>query len=266
MSRIRLEDIKVGNSYVVDNSKTSKKTESIPQAVQIQEDNSAVSDAEIEAQRIITAAQEEARNIIEQTRQKSEELFNQSHEEGMKAGYNAGYEVGLKQVQEDFTNQIRSVDIIAKTAFNVKKEIIVSAEQEILQLSVVIAEKLLRHQLEVNPELILNIVKAAINELKDKEEVKIVVNPSVTNCLYEFSDELKQSINGLKKIKIIEDKTVPSEGVIIESLESRIDARLDSQITEITKRIMKEAAERPLTDKLVKEIDIKIEEPGNLEE
>lgn len=264
LSRIRLEDIKEGNSFVVNNSSTGKKPEKINP--NIQTGNSAVSDAEIEAQNIIDTAKNEATRIIEETQNKSQELFNQAQAEGMKAGYDAGYEKGLSQVQDDFINQVKSVDIIAKSAFRVKNEIIVSAEQEVIQLSITIAEKLVRQKFDIQPEIILNIVKAAINELKDKEEIKIVVNPAITKYLYEFSDELKRTINGLEKIKIIEDRTIPAEGVIIESLESRIDARLDSQITEITKKLMKKVTEDPVLKKIPKEIEIKIEEPKNFKE
>jgi len=263
LSRIRLEDVKVGNSYIVENSTTG--TNSEKNSNNTSEESNAASESEIEAQNIINAAQQEAARIIEEAKAKSEELFNQAQEEGLKFGQAAGYDDGIQQLQTNFINQIKSVDIIAKSAFAVKKEIILSAEQEILQLSIAIAEKLIRQQLEIHPETILNIVKTAINQLKDKEEVKVIVNPAVTNYLYEFSDDLKQSINGLEKIKITEDKTIPPEGVIVESLESRIDARLESQIDEITKTIMKESQEHPIMEDLPKEIEIKIEEPGNLE-
>ncbi|MDD3013194.1 MAG: FliH/SctL family protein [Candidatus Gastranaerophilales bacterium] len=259
MSRIRLEDVEVGHSYVIKNTSANKLSESISE--EVQQENTAVAEAELEAHNIISAAHQKSARIIEEAQKTSQESFNQSKEEGMKAGYDAGYKNGVHQIQADFINQIKSVDIIAKSAFNVKKEIIISAEQELLLLAVTIAEKIVRQQLEIHPETILNIVKAAINQLQDKEEVKIIVNPAVTNYLYEFSDELKQSINGLEKIKIIEDRTVPLEGVIVESLDSRIDARLDSQITEITKKIMKESAEHPVMEEIPKEIEIKIEEP-----
>jgi len=252
LSRIRLEDVKVGNSYIIDSSTDIK-----PENDNTEQEKAVIIEAEKQAQIILEKAQQEALRIIEDTQNKSQELFNQAQEEGQKAGYSAGYETGIQQIKTEFVNQIKSIDILASSVFDIKKEIIVSAEQEIVKLSIVIAEKLVRQQIDIDPEIIKNIVKAAINELKDKEEVKIVVNPAVTDYIYEFSEELKQTINGLEKIKVIEDKTIPPDGVIVESLESRIDARLDSQIVEITKRLMKEAAQNPV----LKEIEIKIEEP-----
>jgi len=94
---------------------------------------------------------------------------------------------------------------------------------------------------KVNTEIILSIIRAAINELKYKEEVKILVNPAITQCIYDLSEELKQTIKGLNHIKIIEDKTIPPDGFMIESPDSRIDARLETQLAEITKNIMTEA-------------------------
>jgi flagellar assembly protein FliH len=267
LSRIRLEDIKEGNSFIVDHSikeKISHETHSAQQ--EIIEEDSSLTEAEIEAQNIINKAQEEAARIIEDATIKAQELFNQTHEEGLKSGYNAGFETGKLQIQTDFIHQIKGLETITKSSFAVKKEIITSAEQELIKLSITIAEKLVKQKLEIQPDIILNIVKAAINELKDKEEIKIIVNPCVTSCLYEFSDLLKQEIQGLERIKIIEDKTIPLEGVIVESLESRIDARLDSQINEISKRLLKEASENPILIEIPKEIDIMIEEPENFKD
>lgn len=261
LSRIRMEDIKEGSSYLVNNkpASTLKIAPSVEQTSS--EENTALSEAAIEAQKIISKAQENAEIIIKEAENKAQEMFNQAQEEALKAGYTSGYEAGLNQIQIDFINQIKAVETVAKSSFAVKKEIITSAEQELIKLSITIAEKLVRQKLEIQPELILSIVKAAINEIKDKEEIKIIVNPAVTNCLCEFSESLKQDFQGLEKIKIVEDKTIPLEGVIVESLESRIDARLDSQINEISKKLLKEAAENPVLNEIPKEIEIKIEEP-----
>ena len=103
-----------------------------------------------------------------------------------------------------------------------------------------IAEKIIRHKLELKPELLLGIISAAIEQVKDKEDIKIIVNPALLHNLYEFTEGLRETVKGLKNLKIIEDRTIPKDGVIVESVESRIDARIETQIKEIMKNLMQE--------------------------
>ena len=261
LSRIESSNVQLGNSYVF--GSVEKEKEEIDRI-----QRSALISAQKKTEEIINKANSEAAQIIEAANQQiqdflqqAQEAADQAKEEGYQTGYNTGYQDGHRQVHEDLANQIKSLNILAQSVFKIKKEIISSSEKEILQLTIVIAEKILRQQLEIQPEIILNIIKAAINELKDKEEVNILVNPAITKYLYDFSEELKQTINGLKTIKIMEDKTIPVDGIIIESPEFRIDARLETQIAEIAKQLMTNFEENPVLGEIPKEIDIKIEGP-----
>jgi len=224
-------------------------------------------EANNQANLIINNAKAEAENILNNARleaqrqaQEIETLKNKILEDSRLEGIKLGQEEGFNQAYSEILDKIKSIDVITNSAFKIKKEIISSSELEILELSKAIAEKILKCRLELKPELMLNIIKAAINELKDKEEIKIIVNPMITRQLYDFSEDLKNCINGLKSIKIIEDKTLHMDSAIIESLDSRIDARLESQIYQITKDLMQEYAESPLIDELPKDIDLKIAE------
>lgn len=256
LSRFESSHIQVGDSFVLNASSKKDNPEDtivVKSARKMAED--IVNNAKAEAAQIMETANLQINNLVQQ----SEEAINQAKEEGYQSGYKTGYNDGFKQVHTDLINQINSLDTLAEAAFKVKKEIIASSEKEILKLTLVIAEKVLKQKLEVHPEIMLNIVKAAVNELKDKEEVSIIVNPQLTNYLYNFSEELKLTIKGLKSIKILEDRTIHIDGVIVEASEHRIDARLETQISEITKQLMLESEENPV--EISEEIEIRIEEP-----
>ena len=256
-SRIQSSSVQVGNSFVLGQTEKVDLAQVeyekiISIATRQAEDITAK--AQADAIQFIEAAKTKAQNLIEETR-------NEAYQQGSQQGYNEGYQNGFNQISNELHEQIRSMDFLAESAFNVKREIIASSEEQILHLTIAIAEKVLRAKLELDPNVVLNIVKAAIKELKDKEEVTIVVNPKLTAPLYNFTDELKNTINGLGKIKIIEDSTIPPDGVIVESADSRIDARLNTQIEEIAKQIISEARRNPAFKEIPPEIEIKIEEP-----
>ena len=257
LNRIKASAIQLGNSYIF--GETNKSTASGDESASPEDE--AILPYKNQANGIIANAEAEAQKILEEAAAQASEIIRQAQEEGYKSGYELGYAEAKSQLYNDMSNQINSVKLLANSAFKVKKEIISSSELEILQLSITIAEKVIKQQLEINPDILLNIIKAAINELKDKEEVKIHINPVHKKNLYSFSDELTGCINGLEKIKIIEDKTIPVDGLIVESMDSRIDASLNTQISEITRQIMEEASNSPILEEIPKEIEIKIQEP-----
>jgi flagellar assembly protein FliH len=164
------------------------------------------------------------------------------------------------QAKQELINKVWGVDILTSAAFDVKKEIINSAEKEIIELAIAIAENILRQKLDTEPELMKKITKSAIDQLSEKEEIRIIVNPALVNNLYDYVDELKEEIRGLKTVKITEDKTIPKDGVIVESPESRIDGRLATRMGEITKNLMREYAEKANSGELSEEINIIIDE------
>jgi len=260
LNRIKSSIVKLGESYVVGKISNDNDLQMEQQQFDI------INSAKKQAEEILKKANEEASRIIDEANLKAQEMFQKSNEVGFQAGYKAGYNDAKIQVQNDFINQIKSVEHVANSALSIKKEIISSSEKEILQLTISIAEKIIRQKLEFHPEILLNIVKSAINSLRDKEEVSIILNPIHIQNMYDFSEELKQTIKGLETVKIMEDRTIPVDGVIIETTEKRIDAGIGTQIAEITRKIMAEVQENPSQIEIPKEIIIDIQEPSTEKE
>lgn len=252
MSRISSSNVQLGQNFVLgqETPKVVKESETFVENARKQAFN-ILAQANLDAQKIINDAQQQAQEIIAKTQ---EQAYQAGHEQGSEAGFNEAY----NKIFTDFSAQLQAMELLASSSFDIKNEIIRSSEKEIVELSLVIAEKIVKTYIELNPAIVLEITKAAIQDLKDKETVNIIVNPALTECLYQFTDELKNQINGLKNVKILEDKTIRPDGVIIESLDTRIDARFCTQIEEISKKLITESINNPVlqdidnVDELVK--------------
>ncbi len=271
--RIKSSNVQLGESFIVDNSFNLSEDENIIGGNELDKEelyldlkekefkkrvDKMLLDAQQEAFSIIEEAKNSASQILEQAQQKAKQqeeeleiLKNNTLEKSRQEGINFGYQEGYQKASEEVFSKVMNVEAIANSSFKIKKEIILSAEQEILQLSIVIAEKILKQQLKIKPEMIIEIIKAALNELKDKEEIKIIINPALKDQLYNFSDELKNTVKGIKTIKIIEDKTIRADSAIVESPESRVDARLETQIAKVTEEIMKTYEEKPVLTEII---------------
>ena len=150
--------------------------------------------------------------------------------------------------------RLKNLDNFAASELEMKKRIVKSAHTEILELVTAICEKVCHTELVQNPKLPENLTAAAISKLKEKETVNIIVNPQMAQKIYEISDGLKERFFGLENIKIIEDSSVPADGTIVESVDSRVDSGLKAQISRISDELFN-ALNSTSEDELVEKTD-----------
>ena len=165
--------------------------------------------------------------------QEAEKIKSEAYQTGYDDGYKQGYVVTVNELE----NKIHAVDTFTKCQFEIKNNIIKSSELDIISLVVEIAKKVCTKSLELNPEIIKLLTVNAIKELKDKEDITIIINPKLMEVMNSISEALKEDIPQLQSIKIVEDKNVSPDGTIVESLLSRVDCRVKSQINEIADKL-----------------------------
>ena len=239
-NRILGQNIQMGESYVLPIEQT-RVTMSQAKVKQILEetDNQAkqiISAADNKSQIIVETANTEATRIIEDARKKAQQEYDTIKEQAYKEGFEKGEKDGLTKFEQDAKDGLNSLETLAKSAFDTKKNIIDSATLDIVDLVSVIADKVC-HQ-KFDNKVLKRIVTDAIKELNDKENITIIVNPQLVDNLNKLVPEFKKEFSKLQSIKILEDSSLSSDGVIVETLNSRLDARISSQIAEITQKML----------------------------
>lgn len=261
MSRITNKNVKIGESYVLpltqrSISKYEAKVESLLNDVEeekqkllkearLEADNIKtraeliVQEAELKSQEIINNAQNEAQNIIEKAKQ-DQETVKQETEAISKQAYDEGFAKGeadgLEKFKNDAGDALKSLDTLTASSFEIKQNIIKSADMDIVELVLAITRKITSKTFDEN--VLKDITTEAIKQLKNKEEIKIIVNPKLVDNIIKFSTEFKQEISQIQNIKIIEDSALSCDGTIVETPLSRVDCRISSQIDEIATKLI----------------------------
>lgn len=257
MTRIKATDVQFGNNFVlpIDKNFLEEKTRiELMEKEALIKKQQIIKEGQLKAEEILVAAEKEllnAKKIVEQAKldaqayveksiQKANEesvaIKEQAEKDGFEAGHKDGFEHAIKEMEDKFLAN----EIFAKSQFDIKHNIVKSAELDIVSLVISIANKVCLKFFEKDEEILKNITVAAIKKLKDKESITITINPELAGKIYSISDELKEKIPQLETIKIIEDINVSPDGTIVESLLSRVDSRLKSQIGEIAEQLMNE--------------------------
>jgi len=242
LTRIESNNVRLGESFVVPIDQSAKNLK-VQEA--LREEKLIIQDAQLKAQAISENAQAEGQKIIEDAKNKAlsevDTITQQAHDEG----FEAGRQEGLENITQELQNKIIAVDNFATSNFDIKNNIIKSAYLDIIQLVVQISQKVCSKSLELDETILKEITQSAIQALKDKEDITIIVNPEMAEKIYSVSDELKEKIPQLNSIKIVEDNSVSSDGTIVESPLSRVDCRVTSQINEIADKLMAKLASTP---------------------
>jgi len=114
-----------------------------------------------------------------------------------------------------------------------RKQFFDRVEPELVRLAVSIAEKVIGRELELRPETVVDLVRSAMKRLRDRERLRVSVNPTDLERMKEARDDLISAVDGVRKLEVVEDRRVDPGGCVIESPNGTLDARIRTQMDEI---------------------------------
>lgn len=178
------------------------------------------------ATKIIEHAQAEAKKLIEQAKIYGETAKTEAHREGFKLGKEDGYKAGL----EEFTALMEEAKNLFTQLVNERRKLLESVEPELANLSISIAEKIIGAEVETNPDVVINIVKQAMEKMKSREEVTIKVHPDDLEHVQANRNVFAAMVEGIKDLDIIGDPRVDRGSCLIETNLGNTDARIKTQL------------------------------------
>ena len=198
--------------------------------------------AEIQRDDIIKEAQKQAEFLLLETEKQAETIKEEAYETGFKQGVEEGISKGIEEINQDMKFQIEEAvekaQRIVKIAEQQTKENILKAEQQIIEIAVAIAEKVIPQQFNDMPQLVLPLVKSALEKVRDQENLNIRVSPEDYELVLLAKYEFQMMIGKENAIVITADKTIENGGCVIETDSGTVDARVSTQIDVLKKAVM----------------------------
>ncbi|MCE5262133.1 MAG: hypothetical protein LLG97_01225 [Deltaproteobacteria bacterium] len=153
----------------------------------------------------------------------------ESYEKGLSDGIRKGRDLERRETQQ----AVQAMSKIVKEMSVLKKSTLENLEGEILQLALAVAEKVIHLEAATNREVIRGVLREAIKNVGDRENMKIRVHPQDFHFMMEIKSDFLQSFDGVRNVTFAEDESIQRGGAIIETLCGEVDARLDQQCNEI---------------------------------
>ena len=148
-----------------------------------------------------------------------------------------GLAEGMRTVEESYRAKIGRVDSLSAQLQEEREVFFDRVEPELVRLAVSIAEKILDQELELRPELVVDMVRSAMKRLRDRERLRVSVNPRDFEQVRSARDDLIGAVDGVRKLEVVEDRRVDPGGCVIESENGTLDGRIRTQVEEITRAL-----------------------------
>ncbi|MDO5774681.1 MAG: flagellar assembly protein FliH [Spirochaetales bacterium] len=204
--------------------------------VKQQSDQAAVikSQAQKEAQDIVEKAKAEAQDIISNAKIEEKSIFEKSKSDGFKAGHEEGYKTGNEEAQRLVERIHKMIEAVQAK----RQEILDNTEQQIVNLVILIARKVVKIMSENQKSVIMSNVLQALKKVKGSGDVTLRVNLADVKLTTEHIKDFIRQVENIKNISVVEDSSVEKGGCIVETDFGAIDARISSQLNELETQIL----------------------------
>ena len=154
-------------------------------------------------------------------------LEKAAYEKGLRQGEKAGIEEAERALEPAARRYAASV----RELEGLRASLYAQAEREVVRLAIAIAEKIVRREVRLDPEIVQPLVHVALGRAAGKSPVTLCVHPDDYRTLLPGSAELSQSEG--RDVALVADRTVERGGCLIRTDCGDIDARIEEQFREL---------------------------------
>jgi flagellar assembly protein FliH len=192
-----------------------------------------LSQARAKAQQMLDEAKLTIDKWWTERRQQDKAAAEAAAERGFQQGLEEGKAEAESKVRQEYADAIEQAAATLEMAHAHKETLIQEAEPFLIELSSAIASKLLHKQLTLEPQLIVDTIKKVLSRRREQGTITLCVSPGQFTYLSDAKDDLVQALDSQAELLIVPDATVEDHGCVVRSAFGSMDARVETQLTEI---------------------------------
>ena len=221
------------------NAETEAAQASIPVKPRIDEEMIRV--ANKQAEELLARARQEIDEMkshasIEVT-QEAERIKATAAAEGSKQGHAAGLQQGLTEAKTQMAEQLRQTaelcNAMIAAAEQDARRILSEAEPKIIEMVLAISRKIIYDELEERPAVVLELVRGALERVRDQNQLVIHVSPEDYEFILQSRHQLQAVVGAERTLTLTADTVLGKGGCLIETSFGTVEAGIDTQLESI---------------------------------
>ena len=155
-------------------------------------------------------------------------------EQHQKEGYEKGLEEGKAKAYADFSKILEekaaSFDKTLQELHSIRETLLQVHEAQLVQLTFKIAKSIALHEISIQPDLILELVKNIIKDFQVEDKLRLVVSPEDQSFIEENLKDVVKKFDGDAKIKVEPDPKIQKGGCRVVANMSAVDATIETRV------------------------------------
>ncbi len=173
-----------------------------------------MAEARRDAECVLAAARAEATSTLEAARQE-------------------GYAAGRADARDEVAGTLAALAEAARAIDAHRERVERDAEGEAVALAVEIAARLVRAEVTVRPERVIEVVRAAIRRAADRGALTALVNPADLAACRDAAPRILEEMGGIGRLDVVEDPRVGAGSCILQTSAGDVDATFESQLARV---------------------------------
>jgi flagellar assembly protein FliH len=165
--------------------------------------------------------------------EKMNELKTQAYDEAYQAGLKDGFKSAVDQRLEEINKAINDFQGLVNSIHSIKSDLIHQNEAHIVTTIFRIAEKIAYAQIEENPDLVMPVMKQAIEIAQADDEVTVLVSPEQIDFIENLKKLSNRDLDFLKNVRLEPSSGIKSGGCVVETNYGVIDAQIQTRVEKI---------------------------------
>lgn len=198
----------------------------------------------------IAQTRRQAEQILEHARTESEVLRRQTFDDAAASGRQAGLKSAEEQIRTQaeqlsdakLADQLRTLlPALQSAAEQLRQERerwLAHWETAAIRLSVAIAGKLLRHELEVRPGTAVEMITEALRLAAGNPQLRVRLHPDDLTLLGSHAEQIVRQLSACAEAHVDGDPSLSRGDCLVETKHGAIDARLETQLQRITNELL----------------------------
>jgi len=194
-----------------------------------------------EKERLIQEARQEVQTAKERAFSdalaEAEELKRGAFEEGQKEGVIQG----KKSIEAEAKTHLEALKALLNEMGRLKPKVISECERDIVELSVQVAEKILKREVQLDPSAVLDLASRVIEEFEGRSGgIRVKLNPEDYAYILQIDPKILED-KGLSEVVFEKDPSLQRGGCTLETYQGRVDARIEKQFEVIRQKLLERA-------------------------
>lgn len=167
------------------------------------------------AQRQLEEAGERHRAELEQVRQER---------------YDEGHQAGVAAKEDEAREAVARLDTLHESLKAMRRHVLMEAEALVVDLAVAVARRVTGIQVEMDPKVLLKVIRTALEHISDRSSLVIKVHPDDLSIARRFARRWVEKIDAEAVLRVVVGDTVERGGCMIEGQTENADARIEKQL------------------------------------